>query len=157
MRAHQNLGFGLLLPLIAACASAGMPDGAMRIGLGNARSGELSRVGTSVLRHHQFEIFRTDGPTAFYYETHWKSRTPFEDERSQGVEAAETKIILQGSERPAAGMGRVIAVELIARNRVRLRDGAEWTTIPPTPAYSAFIDTIAADLKRELQTGIRVY
>jgi hypothetical protein len=130
----------------------------MRIPLGTTQqSAEVSRIGTTVLQHHEYELAQTSGSAAFYYEPHWKDRVPFDDVSALGATAAQTRIIIQGNDRPAAGMGRVLVVELVAHNRVRMKDGDGWTTIPATKAYTAYIKEIANEMKRELDTGIKVY
>lgn len=146
---------------LAACASAGGGSGpALREDLGSTEPALFVRHGTAILNHHDFKVdSNARGAARIYLETFWRPREIYPSERAAGVTDAETKIILQGRERTGAGTrsGRVLTTEFIAHDRVRIGAAGDWVSRPPPEELEAYLETIADELRKELDTGARVF
>lgn len=159
-RALQALPLVLAVTL-AGCATAGGGNApALREDLGSTEPALFIRHGTAVLNHHNFQIDNNaQGATRVYLETYWKPRDVYPSERAAGVTDAETRIILQGRERTSAATrsGRALMAELIAYDRVRMGDSGEWVSGTVPDEYKEVLESIAEELKKELDTGVRVF
>jgi hypothetical protein len=144
---------GLAMTFLAGCAGHAGGVGDLRWDAGLATARDVGEKAIGVLQNHHYTIERAEGPPSIYVETRWKGRTPFDDETEAGVTAAETRFIIEGRRSPRGD--ELYNVRVRAENRGRLQ-GGDYEMLDPTSQFRAYANRIAADIKTELETGIRV-
>lgn len=123
-----------------------------------AGEGTLLDVNAKTLRmldRFQYEIVRTEnsGQMAFY-QTNWKYRIPFDDERAVGIVQARTRLTIRARPRrvaTTAGSSNLYMVRMEAENMVMFEDSEIWTVTPNTSEYVQYVRTLAKDLENELR------
>ena len=153
MKAMRGTVALLAVAMLAACASTGGGRAAVTRSLGTAPRGDLDSTLRTVLSRNQYVLERELLETNMLYETRWRVRQPFDDERSLGAVQAESRIIVRA--RPRSREANIYTVTMTVENRVRTGD-AEWVQIPATAQFSAYAEELANELERELVQGIRV-
>ncbi len=95
----------------------------------------------------------------FYFETQWKDRHPFEDEREAGVVAARTRIIIRTRPKTATGFGgaKLNRIRLFAENEVQYASSHEWQRAAITPMLKEYLDDIVERIKIEFRSGMRKF
>lgn len=89
--------------------------------------------------------------TAYYFETQWKTRAPFDDERELGAEYARTRILFHARQH-----GRWYRLRIEVENVLGTASG-EWTHPPRTKMFNRYARRLTDDVRSELTTGIRTY
>lgn len=154
MKRYMILAAILLLAGCGARGSAGVAHFARGVGLATAN--DLAEASSRVFDLHQFEIEREEEAPNIYKETRWRARTPFDDEQALGVTAAQVRAIMRARPRSTtSALGSVYTVDLTVEQRVQTLTSDEWVSITVTPAARAYAERIAADLRRELDVGVR--
>lgn len=154
MKAMRWTGVLLLAVILTACASAGGGGrAAVTQTVGTAARGDLDSTLRMVLSRNQYVLERETLETNMTYETRWRLRQPFDDERALGATQAESRIIVRA--RPRSREGNNYTVTMTVENRIRTGD-AEWVQVPATEQFSAYARELTSELERELATGIRV-
>lgn len=155
----SKLLIAVLMSMIIGCAG-NSPDQYrdFRTSAGEANESMISGQVQKIIDLYQYEIVRfEESNISKVWETAWKARVPFDDERSLGILDAQTKIIIQARPKSRSGASPVYRVYINAQNMVRLEAGDEWIRIPNTKQYSAYIREMASTLRSELDMTPRVF
>ncbi len=113
-----------------------------------------------ILSRLNFVLVREERSTnEFYFETQWKDRHPFEDEREAGVVAARTRIIIRTRPKTATGFGgaKLNRIRLFAENEVQYASSHEWRRAVITPMLKDYLDDIVERIKIEFRSGMRKF
>lgn len=130
----------------------------LRVTAGEATLGIIPGKVQRIIDINLFEIIRfEDTPASILWETAWKARTPFGDERAQGIVEAQTKLFIMSRQKSGGGSGALYRVSITAQNMVRLGPAEEWIRIPNTKEFKSYIRGIAYELKSELDMTQRVF
>lgn len=153
------LAAALLLGL-AACASSGGVDGdaVYRERLGLATQPDTERIVRTVFNRAGFQVNPRSGPPIIMYESNWRERDLFPDERGEGIVEAETRLLVEGRQRTdTIEGGQYFSLIFMVENRTRVSDG-EWRGTRNTPQFLAYVDEIKEDFESELSNiGVRQY
>jgi hypothetical protein len=129
--------------------------------VGTATSLDVKDKGTSFLDRQQYQVLRQEETTELIYmETHWRFRSPFEDEVELGVEEARTRIFLRATPRGMRQQGifsDISSVKLTAENQVRYRGETTWRDAHITPKLRSYLRKLSDDLSIAFRTGIRKF
>lgn len=87
----------------------------------------------------------------YYFETQWKTRAPFEDERVLGAEYARTQVRFYAQPRD-----RLYSVRIEVDNVLGTNSG-DWAQAPRTEMFGRYARRIATDVRSELSTGMRTF
>lgn len=153
MRAMRWICALLLALTLGACASTGGGRSGVTQSVGTSSRGELDETVRLILTRNQYVLEREVLETNMLYETRWRLRQPFEDERALGATQAESRIIVRA--RPRSREANIYTVTVTFENRIRTGD-AEWVEVAATPEFTRYAQDIAGELSRELAQGIRV-
>ena len=153
MRAMRWICALLLALTLGACASTGGVRSGVTQSVGTSSRGELDETVRLILTRNQYVLEREVLETNMLYETRWRLRQPFEDERALGATQAESRIIVRA--RPRSREANIYTVTVTFENRIRTGD-AEWVEVAATPEFTRYAQDIAGELSRELAQGIRV-
>ena len=152
MRAMKPLVL-LLLLFATACAGGGAMRANVTRQLGIATRTNIDTYTRRILQRHQYVIQREALETNMYYETQWRPRTPFDDERELGATSAETRILIRA--RPRSREAETYTASMTFENRLQLQNG-EWVTLAATDEFREYAQRISDELVGELARGIRV-
>lgn len=148
----------LVLLVLTSCAgSGGTKSKDYRADLGVATDFDaLDKTRRILMSRFHYEIVREEHSSgSFYFETRWKERPLFEDERELGVISARTRLII--STRPRArygsGMAQSNSIRMLGESQFILEGGGEWIKIPMTDAARNYMKTIANEFKTEFKAG----
>jgi hypothetical protein len=149
----------LMIPALAACASAASPanDARFERNVGIATASDAYAGAMKVIRQYQFEIERETQETQLYIETRWRPRNPFPDEQALGIGAAQIRMMVRANPRSGTSLGELYNVNIAVESRVQVRGSTDWTETVATREYRAYAQQITEDLKRELDLGVRRY
>lgn len=145
--------FVLFATVTAACASSGSAVRPVSQSVGTASRGDLDETLRQVLARNQYVLEREILETNMTYETRWRARAPFDDERELGATQAETRIVVNA--RPRSREANIYTVNMTVENRLMMGSG-DWETLAPTPEFRTYAQSIVNELSRELLQGIRV-
>ncbi|TVP48455.1 MAG: hypothetical protein EA350_03320 [Gemmatimonadales bacterium] len=149
----------VLFLFLSGCASGGAgTSGSSHFarGLGVATAADLNEHGNRFMALHSFELERDEGPPSIVMESRWRERNLFPDERLLGIEVAEIRATIRARPRSGtSGMGEVYSVDLIVEQRVRVPGESEWNTEISTAQAEELATTMAEDLRRNLNVGVR--
>ncbi|MFW5952150.1 MAG: hypothetical protein ACOCVZ_08555 [Gemmatimonadota bacterium] len=152
----RALGAGLVLSL-AGCSLPGSGEASpealsFRTEIGRVPESEAAKELPGVLGAHGYQIEdQRRTPHTFTVATHWRVRAPFADEGLLGVEAVETRLVVEGH----ASMGE-FSMDLRAESRVPERGEIYWQEVPTTAEFEAYARKIASDVRVKLVSGVRV-
>jgi hypothetical protein len=161
MKMHTVVPMLALLALVGACASSGgggSGTGGAHFarGIGVATATDLREQASRFMALHSFELYRDDGPPSIYIESRWRERNVFPDERLLGIDTAEIRATIRARPRSGtSGMGEVYNVDLIIEQRVRVPGEEEWNTDIITEQAEELAVSMAEDLRRNLNVGVR--
>ncbi len=110
-----------------------------------------------VNKYHFEVLYYDDTSNRVYVETDWKERTPFEDERHQGVLQAKSRIILEARPRGRTGETSRMSVRFKGENLLYFSDTASWERGHMTRQCRAYFKEIANELKTRFATLVREY
>jgi len=158
----------ILWPLIAvalftACGSHSSGGKRQNPSTFQARVGTATapdvRIKTNLLlTRYQFELVRFEESShEFYFETSWKYREPFDDEKGNSVSAARTRLIIRSRPRSRTGLGGtadIHNVQIYGENQLRLMGSEEWINAPLSDELMEYFRTFARDLETELRSGV---
>jgi hypothetical protein len=148
-----------VLIFVGGCASgSGGTSGSAHFarGIGVATAVDLQDYGNRFMALYSFELERDEGPPSIVMESRWRERNVFPDERVMGIEAAEIKATIRARPRSGtSGMGEVYSVDLIVEQRVRVPGESQWNTEVHTPQAEELAATMAEELRRDLNVGVR--
>ncbi len=150
------LGAGALLVTgCAALSGGGSLDGSVQRNVGVASHYDLAEKASRVIQLNQFEVEREEYDGIFYIETRWRDRAPFDDEQANGVEAAQSRMIVRGSPRAPDPDGQLYNVTVIVQNRVSVVGESGWRRDLTTSRFNEYARQITEDLRDELEIGVR--
>lgn len=158
-RSRGILPVPLLLALgLWGCAGGGMTDRAeLSWDAGIATQRDAQDKPIRVLQNHLYEIERQEQPPNIMILTRWKQRLPFDDEREEGVEMAQTRFIVEARPRQRNPDGTdIYTVRVRVENQVRMFAGGDWVARRPSREFRSYAAGVAGDIRAELQTGIRI-
>jgi hypothetical protein len=150
-----------VLTLAGGCASGGgggsTPGGShFARGIGVASGPDLQEKVARFMALYAFEIEREEGPPSVYIESRWRERNVFPDERVLGISAAEIRATVRARPRSgASGMGEVYNVDLVIEQRVRVPGEVHWNSDAITPQAEELAASMAEELRRDLNVGVR--
>jgi hypothetical protein len=155
----------LALLALPGCASSrargggGGPVSEVTADVGVGTAPDIDRKAREVLGRYRFQIVRVQPPPDIYYETEWLRRDPFDDERSAGAEAAQSRVIVRARQRglgiSTSSIANTFAIDVTVENMVRAEGGADFRPAPVTAAFRAFAKKLTDELELELRSGLR--
>jgi hypothetical protein len=113
-----------------------------------------------LLSRFQYQLIREERTAdEFYFETGWKDRQPFADEREVGIVAARTRIIIRARPRGRVGTGlaKLNRIRFFAENEVLFGGTGEWMRAPMSGMLTAYLKELVNDFKTEFRAGIRKF
>ena len=144
--------------MVLGCSTLGRGAKTYRIVSQSAGEGTLYDVSLKTVRildRFQYEIVRQENSAYMaFYETNWKYRLPFDDERAIGVVQARTRLTVRARPRrvaTTAGTSNLYMVKMEAENMVLFADNGAWNVTPNTEEYMKYVRNIAKDLENELR------
>jgi len=152
-----------VLVFLAACSGSGgtTSNSTYDADIGTATSLDVKEKGTLFLDRQQYQVLRQEETTELIYmETHWRFRSPLEDEIELGVEEARTRIFLRATPRGMRQQGLfsdISSVKLTAENQVRYRGETAWRDAHMTPKLRSYLRKLSDDLSIVFRTGIRKF
>ena len=156
----SRLVFAVTVAAMSACSSAARGGEVANVSrfernLGTGSPIDIVQRSDKILSKYQFELQQRGEPPNLYIETKWRTRSPFEDEQALGVTSAQTRAIVRGTRRVGGSNSEIYSVDLTIENRVQRDGNATWYDNVATRQYLAFANQITADLKYELEIGVR--
>ncbi|MCP4726499.1 MAG: hypothetical protein GY863_15750 [bacterium] len=92
----------IMLGLLLICCSGGtaISTRGFQKSMGDHLRGDIVDQSTKLFAKHGFELERQEGADIndagdIYVETRWKDRLPFDEEKSEGIVAVRTKIVIR--------------------------------------------------------------
>lgn len=160
----RSLSLGVCLSALVVlgvgCAAGGSGSNrGLSWDLGIATPRDAMDKSVQVLRNYQYDVERDSGPPNIYIITRWRERTPFDDEQAAGIEAVQTRFIVEARPRTRNPEGQdMYTVRIRAENMVRMsRESGDWSTEGPVSSeFRAYAGRIADDIRSSLATGIRM-
>lgn len=153
----------IALVFISACSGSGEAtrNSLYTADIGTATALDVKDKGRLFLDRQQYQVLRQEETNELIYiETHWRFRSPFDDEVEQGVEEARTRIFLRATPRGMRQQGLfsdISIVKLTAENQVRYRGETTWRDARITPQLRSYLRKLSDDLSIEFRTGIRKF
>lgn len=141
---------------LAGCASGSGLGSVYRAELGTATEPDARLIVERIYHHHQYEVVRLDDPPNFRFESNWRTRDPFDDERAIGVLEAESRLIVTGRHRLETMGGSEFAMHIMVENRVRRNLTGEWEESIYTDGFRSYAREIGDQLTEEFRViGVR--
>lgn len=152
--------FLVLLFVATGCASSGSESGDAnyRERLVLATESDAVRIAEQVLPSFGYNPEPSVQGNTLVIETSWRSRSPFPDEEAEGIQAAQTRVIVEGRQRTDTIEGQqYFALVLLVQNETR-REGEDWRSTRNTPDFVAYADRIKEEFEDAfLSIGVRRY
>jgi len=141
------LAAGVVVLFACATAPRSSVEDSYFADLGSVAPGRMGPAVDSVLvAGYGFEMARREEQYASaFYETVWKERSPFDDERDAGVSDARSRVVIRG-QRAAGGAYRTV---MEGENQVRTDSVPTWHLAPVTAEFQDWMSRIESDLKEE--------
>ena len=157
--------FALALFFLLGCggtASKGARDSGNTYAalLGQASPFDFGDLVRQALDKYQFQVSRYDETNErVYLETQWKLRRLFDDEETQGVVEAQTRLILETRPRlRSGGTVKLSNVYYRAENKVLFETARDiWVNAPLSPMCHAYLQKIGDELKDKFTATMRRY
>lgn len=154
LRGRSRSGLLLLALLTSACAGARLPPGIVTRDLGHGSRYELDQAVDAILHQAGYSVQRrSESGSVIYYETDWKTRKPFFDERDRGADLCRTRIIVEAHRERL----NVYAVRLRAENAGRKREQGDWAPLVSSRKFQEHVDELASEITLRIDSGVRVY
>ncbi|MBI4539711.1 MAG: hypothetical protein HY704_09430 [Gemmatimonadetes bacterium] len=128
--------------------------------IGHASYHDISVQVPEVLRRYGYAIYNNvETGATLYIETNWMDRAPFEDEAKKGVDAARTRFIFRARKSGPATFTLRVHAENQVRGVPNTSDwaGTDWTTIPATEMYKAYVLELSTEIQLKVDAGLRTY
>lgn len=147
---------GLILTGCGSTGNMGDREVTFRSNLGTATEHDLRRKVPAYITRVSFTLYRDevtlDGTS---FETEWKDRDLFDDEREMGIVEARTKFIVSSRPRTAQATSLQTArIEIY--NQVKIDGEEDWNRSIITDEARAYFRDIARRLEEDLRTGVRI-
>lgn len=159
MGIHGNAGAMTLLTVICACGAVratgseyGPADERLRVPIGHVTPIDLERkLPLTLAKHGYIIVYEERTEDIDFYETQWKVRDPFDDERELGVQVAESRLIIR-----VRKMRPNYSVMLTVESRALMEGGYGWKTVVVTPPLDRFARDLARSMRIDMAMGIRI-
>ena len=148
----------LIVLVISGCGSTGGAserENTFRSSLGTATEHDLRTKVPLYITRNGYTMYREEVTLdGTYFETEWKDRDLFDDEREMGIEAARTKIIITSRPREAQATSLQRAnIEIF--NHVRMPGEEGWVRTVLTNQTRDHYRDFTRRLNQELESGVR--
>jgi hypothetical protein len=157
----MNIKLSLLAIIILSIALAGcassdtVREQTYRSNLGTATDTDIQRIVPNILSRYNFTIYRDEITLdGIYYETEWKDRDLFDDERALGVTEARSRIYVTARPRTAQASS-LHRVDFEVQNQVMIEGEEDWNRETITDEAETYFSEIARTLRVEFESGIR--
>ncbi len=126
-----------------------------RTGIGTAWLNEVHQKVPSLLEHrYGYDLFNiTENPDLLLYQTDWKERILFPQEKNMGAINARTRLRVEARARGRASPTNTGArrgpVTITIENSLEIPEEG-WISAEPTDQFNDYINGIISDLRREL-------
>lgn len=146
----------LLSTALVGCASSDtVREQTYRSNLGTATDTDIQRVVPNILNRYNFTIYRDEITLdGIYYETEWKDRDLYDDERALGVTQARSRIYVTARPRTAQASS-LHRVNFEVQNEVMIEGDEDWNRETITDEAENYFSEIARTLRVEFESGIR--
>lgn len=126
--------------------------------IGTATAPDVRIKTNLLLTRYQFELVRFEESShEWYFETSWKHRELFDDERNESVAAARTRLIIRSRPRTRTSLGGtadIHNVQVYGENQLRLRESGKWINAPLSDELMDYFTKFSRDLETELRSGV---
>ena len=157
-----ELSLLLCVLALAGCASSGgggddESSAVYRESMGQVVLPPLQEAREKIWQRHNIHLYREESAfRSIYYESEWIPREPTPEEVAAGATSAGNRVVIRGR-RAGETMDGVpsFSVTHEVQNQVRTAEHPEWHPAPmPEPVLEEY-RRIYADLRMEVQAGIR--
>lgn len=151
----------LLLIILSSCGTtSNSSEKTYRANLGTATQPDILRIIPNMISRYSFTIYRNevtgDGIT---YETEWKERSLFDDERELGAVDARTRIYIFARSRTAQA-STLHRVNIEIENHLYMEDEEgemHWNRSVITDDANRYFRDIERTIRTQFDSGIRTY
>lgn len=148
----------LIVFVISGCGSTGGAserENTFRSSLGTATEHDLRIKVPFYITRNGYTMYREEVTLdGTYFETEWRDRSLFDDEREMGIEAARTKIIITGRPREAQATSlQRVNIEIF--NHVKMPGVEGWIRTVLTDQTRENYRDFTRGLVQELDSGVR--
>ncbi len=145
-----------LTGFLAGCSSSErMASNTHRSNLGTATETDILRTVPRIFDRYNFTVYREEATMdGIYFESEWKERDLFDDEVSQGIIDARSRIIVSSRPRTAQASS-LQRVTLEIENQVKFEGDEEWDRSVITDQTEEYFSDIERVMRTEFSTGIR--
>ena len=138
---------------ILSCSSANIKKdntGTHIYNLGKASEYDILQTIPRIIRKYKFQVLHNYDTGSYHtYESEWKNRYPFEDERKIDILEGRMKIIM----RTRKTQDKLEYVQLEVNNMVRIPDAPDWINAPMSKMVKKDLDRMITELKHEFDEG----
>jgi hypothetical protein len=150
--------FLLFVLILSGCGSTGGSserENTFRSNLGTATEHDLRLKVPLYITRTGYTLYREEVTLdGTYFETEWRERDLFDDERAMGVEAARTKIIITSRPREAQATSlQRVNIEIF--NHVKMPGEEGWIRTILTDEARDYYRDFTRRLNQELDSGVR--
>lgn len=146
----------MVLAVLASCAtSERVSENTYRANLGTATETDIVSTVPRILDRNNFTVYRQEVTMdGVYIETEWKERDLFDDERSEGIIEARSRIIINARPRTAQATS-LQRVSMEVQNHVRFAEDGDWDRTIITEQTNEYFREVERSIRTELASGIR--
>lgn len=146
----------MVLAVLASCATSDrVSENTYRANLGTATETDIVSTVPRILDRNTFTVYRQEVTMdGVYIETEWKERDLFDDERSEGIIEARSRIFINARPRTAQATS-LQRVSMEIENHVRLEEDGDWDRTIITDQTNEYFREIERSIRTELASGIR--
>lgn len=150
-----------LLVMMTGCGtSSNSTERTYRANLGTATQPDILRIVPNMLSRYNFTIYRDEVTgDGISFETEWKERSLFDDERELGAENARTRIFIFARSRTAQTTS-LHRVNIEIENHLYMEDEngeMYWDRSVITDEANSYFRDIERTIRIEFDSGIRTY
>lgn len=127
--------------------------------LGTGTAPNINNYVPQIFNRYNFETFRSySEDSEIYYESSWKVRDLFEDERQEGFNEVRSRIIVRARPRgrDLPGSLALFAINFSVENETRTGT-LEWVPTELSQNSRDYFREISLELKALLESGFRTY
>ena len=154
----KYLSFFLLfiIVLLTSCAtSERVSETTYRANLGTATETDIVTTVPRVLDRNNFTVYRQEVTMdGVYIETEWRERSLFDDEISEGIVEARSRIFINARPRTAQASS-LQRVSMEIENHVRFDGSDDWDRSTITDQTNTYFRDIERSIRTDLASGIR--
>ena len=146
----------MVFAVLASCATSDrVSENTFRANLGTATETDIVSTVPRILDRNNFVVYRQEVTMdGVYIETEWKERDLFDDERSEGIVEARSRIFINARPRTAQATS-LQRVSMEIENHVLFEDSEDWDRSIITDQTNEYFREVERSIRTELGTGIR--